>query len=94
MVYKLPLLSLPKPYQKPNHKSALINHDFDNQAISDLEQNCCICKSESVSIICSPLSMVTSSGGKKRLVIDLRYLNGHLLKDSFKYQDLRVAMAQ
>ena len=33
-----------------------------------------------------------SSGGKKRLVIDLRYLNGCLLKDSFKYEDLRIAM--
>ena len=35
--YKLPLLSIPGPYQKPNHKSAQINHDFVSQAISDLE---------------------------------------------------------
>ena len=90
--YKLPFLSLSEPYQKPNHKSALINHDFVNQAISDLEQSRCICKSESVTVICSHLSVVTSSAGKKQLVIDLRYLNGHLLKDSFKYEDLRVAM--
>ena len=93
--YKLPLLSLPEPYQKPNHKSALIYHDFVNQAIylrHSLEQNRCIRKAETVPIICSPLSVVTSSAGKKQLVIDLRYLNGHLLKDSFKYEDLRVAM--
>ena len=90
--YKLPLLSIPGPYQKPNHKSALINHDFVSQAISDLEQNCCICKSETIPVVCSPLSVVVSSAGNKRLVIDLRYLNGYLLKDSFKYEDLRRAM--
>ena len=29
---------------------------------------------------------------QKRLVIDLRYLNQHLLKEKFKYEDLRLAM--
>ena len=86
--YKL----LPEPYQKPNHKSALINHDFVSQAVADLEQNRCIRKSETVPVVCSPLSIVASSAGKKRLVIDLWYLNEHLLKDSFKYEDLRIAM--
>ena len=90
--YKLPLLSMPGPYQKPNHKSAQINHDFVSQAISDLEQNRCIRRSETIPVVCSPLSVVVSSAGKKRLVIDLRYLNGYLLKDSFKYEDLRIAM--
>ena len=40
----------------------------------------------------SPLSVVTNSSGKKCLVIDLRYLNGYLLKEKFKYEDLRLAM--
>jgi len=35
---------------------------------------------------------VTNSLGKKCLVIDLRYLNGYLLKEKFKYEDLRLAM--
>ena len=43
-------------------------------------------------MVCHPLSVIVSSAGKKRLVIDLRYLNGYLLKDSFKYEDLRIAM--
>ena len=90
--YKLPLLSIPEPYQKPNHKSALIDHEFVSQAISDLEKNRCVQKSETVPVVCSPLSVVVSSASKKRLVIDLRYLNGYLLKDSFKYEDLRIAM--
>ena len=39
--------------------------------------------------ICSPLSVVESSSGKKRLVINLRHL---LWKQKFKYEDLWVAM--
>ena len=49
-------------------------------------------RNQTVPVVCSPLSVVVSNGGKKRLVIDLRYLNGYLLKDSFKYEDLRIAM--
>ena len=42
--------------------------------------------------VCSPLSVVSNSGNKQRLVINLRYLNGYLQKDKFKYEDLRTAM--
>ena len=40
-----------------------------------------------------PLSVVTSTKGKKRLVINLRYLNQYLRRDSFKYEDLHTLMA-
>ena len=49
-------------------------------AVVGLEQNHCACKLETVPMVCSPLSVVVSSTGKKQLVIDLRYLNGYLLK--------------
>ena len=42
--------------------------------------------------VCSPLSVVISNSGKKRLVIDRRYLNQHLLREKFTYEDLRLAM--
>lgn len=41
---------------------------------------------------CSPLLVVTSSSGKKRLVINLRYVNRHLWKDKFKYEDMRTGL--
>ena len=90
--YKLPLLSLPEPYAKPNHKSALLEKEFANEAILDLVRNCYVVKVVEMPVICSPLSVVSSSSGKKQLVLDLRYLNKHFLKDSFKYEDLRTAM--
>ena len=42
--------------------------------------------------VCSPQSVVVSSSGKKRLVVNLRHLNRYLWKQKFKYKDLRVAM--
>ena len=42
--------------------------------------------------ICSPISVVESGSGKKRLVVNLRHLNKFLWKQKFKYEDLRIAM--
>ena len=42
--------------------------------------------------VCSPLAVVTNNLGKKRLVVNLSYLNKFLCKEKFKYKDLRVAM--
>ena len=36
--------------------------------------------------------MVSNNADKLRLVLDLRSLNQFLLKEKFKYEDLRVAM--
>ena len=36
--------------------------------------------------------MVVGPGDKKRLVLNLRYLNQFLRKDQFKYEDLKTAM--
>ena len=41
---------------------------------------------------CSPLSVVINDVGKKRLMVNLRYLNQYLWKDQFKYEDLRTLM--
>ena len=43
-------------------------------------------------MICSPLSVVKSASGKKRLVLDLRYVNKFLWKDKFKYEDIKIAI--
>ena len=42
--------------------------------------------------ICSPLSVVSSSSGKLRLVLNLQHLKQFLKKEKFKYEDLWVAM--
>ena len=90
--YKLPFLSLPPPYFRKNQKSAHLNALFVSSAIGELLDNRCIQKVANKPHVCSPLSVVASSTGKLRLVLNLRYLNQFLLKDRFKYEDLRIAM--
>ena len=90
--YKLPLLSLPPVFYQANHKSAIDNHEYVSEAIQALLKYRCI---QMVAIrphICSPLSVVINDVGKKRLVVNLRYLNQYLWKDHFKYEDLRTLM--
>ena len=41
--------------------------------------------------VCSPLSVVSNTAGKLRLVLNLRYLNQFLHVVRFKYEDLRIA---
>ena len=91
--YKLPLLTLPPPFSKPNHRSALINVDFVEGSIKKLLENHCIHKVTMRPHICSPLSVVSNREGKKRLVLNLRYLNNSLRKERFKYEDIRVAIS-
>ena len=78
--YKLPLLTEPGAHYRANAKSALVNSEFVTKAIMELEENRCIRKVKERPQMCSPLSVVANSKGKKRLVLDLRYLNQFLLK--------------
>ena len=91
--YKLPLFSEPPRSVKHNQQSALANKQFVDQAVTELLNNGCVCRVSTIPHVCSPLSVVTSTKGKKRLVINLRYLNQYLRRDSFKYEDLRTLMA-
>ena len=37
--------------------------------------------------VINPLSVYINSSGKKRLILDLRYVNGHVYKDKIKFED-------
>ena len=85
--YVLPLKSEPTPNSRQNQASAMLNQEFVQQCVADLLMGGCIKEVSDVPYICSPLSVVESSGGKKRLVINLRHLNQFLWKQKFKYED-------
>ena len=82
--YKPPLFSEPPPHRLSNSASALKYKDFVSQAIAELLRNGCVKKLESTPHVCSPLSVVVNTKGKKLLVINLQYLNQFLKKESFK----------
>ena len=85
--YVLPLKSEPTPHSRPNQASTVANASFVQQTVDE-----CVQEVPSSPYVCSPLSVVESGSGKKRLVINLRHLNRFLWKQRFKYEDLRVAM--
>ena len=76
-----------------NHKSALTNTKFVDCSIKELLENHCIHMVTSRPHIFSPMSVVTNREGKKRLVLNLRYLNNFLLKERSKYEDIKVAIS-
>ena len=90
--YVLPLMSEPTPLVQSNQQSALNEAEFVNASLSELLTNRCVKLVDEVPYICSPVSVVESGSGKKRLVVNLRHLNRFLWKQKFKYEDLRTAM--
>ena len=91
-MHVLPLKSLPPPWVRKNQPSAELHAVFVQASIQELVAAGCVKRVEEVPYVCSPLSVVENAVGKKRLVLNLRYLNQHLWKQKFKYEDLRTAM--
>ena len=90
--YILPLKSEPIPHYQRNQASAMQNAGFVQQSIEELLASGCVMEVPEPPHVCSPMSVVENSVGKKRLVVNLRHLNRFLWKQKFKYEDLRVAM--
>ena len=88
--YRLSLKFSPPPFLQNNHRSAIDNKNFVSQAVNDLVSNRCVRSVSDRPYGCSPLSVVSSAAGKQRLVLNLRYLNKFLQKETFKYKDLRI----
>ena len=86
------MLSAPPQFSRPNHQSALDNAEFVEASLAELLANRCARTVAGEPHICSPLSVVSNRAGKKRLVLNLHFLNQFLLKDKFKYEDIRLAM--
>ena len=85
--YRIPFASYPAPCFLSNNLSALSHLDFVVRAISELLGNGCITEHSEPPFCVNPLTV--AEGKKLRLVIDLRYVNCHLVRFKFKYEDLR-----
>ena len=73
-----------------NHISALDNRAFVCEGIeqSVLVGSTMEVKHDQVHV-CSPLGVVPKKNGKLRLILDFRFLNKHLAKGTFKFEDLQ-----
>ena len=76
--YKIPFTYTPQKAYFKNNKSALRNSDFVADSIKDLLINNLVKETNNIPHVVSPLSVAENFAGKKRLILDLRYVNKHI----------------
>ena len=87
--YILPFASVPEGKWFKNNSLAL---GFVTETVTELLANKCVRFVSERPMVCSPLLVVIWSSGKKRLVINLRYINKFLQKFKFKYEDTKTVL--
>ena len=91
--YKIPFRESPNPAIFSNNSSAFDNWQFVFDSITQLLITDRIVQVEEHDlIVCSLLSVATQPGGKQRLILDLRYVNNHVYKQTIKFEDWRTAL--
>ena len=89
--YQIPFVTTPSSSYLDNNKSARDNQPFVNQAISELLQTGAVTEQFQIPYVVNPLT-VAQNKNKKRLVIDLRYVNPHVWHDKQKFEEWKVAL--
>ena len=91
--YKLPFDTLPESVHLRNNKSAETHAAFVDEAICELVNSGRVDLVSTAPYVVNPLSVSVQSGGKKRLILDLRRVNKCLSKKKIKYEDWNIALA-
>ena len=89
--YKIPFKDIPSSANLKNNRSALDNDEFVKTAINDLLLSGAISETKDAPFVVNPLTVAQNST-KKRLVLDLRHVNEHVLVDKIKFDDWGLAM--
>lgn len=92
--YKLPFVRTPPCFSNRNNLSALNNNTFVSESrVAELLASGRIVEHSQTSLVAiNPLSVSVQSSGKKRLILDLRYVNQFILKKKVKFEDHRKAL--
>ena len=91
--YMLPFLSLPEPAVYKNNRSSLAHAEFVEDAILELVESEHVLEVVVPPLVVNPLSVSVQATGKKRLILDLRYINKCLRKVRLKYEDWKIALS-
>ena len=83
--YKLPFLYTPSNAEFKNNSSAFKNLEFVDESIKEMLRADTVKECLTKRKVLNPLSVSTK--GKKRLILDLRYINNYLFKDKIKFYD-------
>ena len=87
--YKLPFQSVQAQKEFKNNKSSLIHSDFVTASIRDLLESNRIVELHSKPHVVSP-RYVSANKEKKRLILNLRYVNQHLERQRVRFEDWKV----
>ena len=90
--YMLPFLSLPEPAVFRNNRSSLAHAEFVEDAVRELVESGRVVEVDVPPLVVNPLSVSVQASGKKRLILDLRYINKCLRKMRVKYEDCLVLL--
>ena len=90
--YKLPFINPQETASFKNNRSFKLHAQFVENTILELNQSGRIIECHEPPLVISPLSVSVQPGGKKRLILDLRYVKISLVKKHVKYEDWKVAM--
>ena len=85
--YKIPFFKTSKRVSFCNNQSALKNKDFVAESIYKLLKCGSLIVAENLPEVINPHSVSINSSGKKRLILDLTYVNTNVYKDKIKFED-------
>ena len=89
--YKLPFSSVPSKVSLRNNASARNDKKYVAMELNNLLTLGLVSNVSRIPNVVNPLTVAENTRGKKRLVLDCRYVNLHLHKYKFKYEDVGVA---
>ena len=87
--YKIPFIDTPAKAHFNNNRSAFENFELVTDSVNELVNIGSVLEVPFLPHVISPLSVSTSSCGKKRLILDLRYLNSQVFKEYIRFDDWR-----
>ena len=76
-----------------NNRSALDHSEFVHEAILKLLHSGRVMELNRSPGVVNPLSVSIQSNGKKRLILDLSYVNNFLIKHRVNYEDWKIALS-
>ena len=91
--YKIPFYTTPEPATFANNVSALSHGKFVSGSVSELLLTGWIVPTQKQNLaVVNSLSVAVQPSGKKRLILDLRYVMKHIYKQKIKFKDWKTAI--
>ena len=83
----LPFVSFPEPAVFKNNRSSLSHVEFVEETTQDLVESDRVVETKVPPRVVNSLSVSVQANGKKKLILDLRYVNKFLRKMHVKFED-------